>query len=161
MSKITLKKYLNRAIKSFSAALGASEESIYATAFILMLHNVLENMAEEFIVYINHNPYMDENNFKDKIVNKMSYVRKIDAIKKYIPKDVYNNMIKINKLRNKYTHEIIDVGKSKWKQISQKEMNKYLDDYSNILRILGPKRREAKAQYFRHSDILDAAYGVL
>jgi hypothetical protein len=142
-------------------ALGASEESMYATAFILMLHNILESKLEEFIVYTNHNPCMDEENFKDKIVNKMGFARKVESVRKYIPNDICNKLIKFNELRNKYAHKIIDVGKTKWKQVSRKEMNKYLDDYSDILRNLGPKCKKAQEQYFKHSDILDEAYDVL
>jgi len=155
------KKYLIRAIRSFSKALGASEESIYATAFILMLHNVIENIMEDIIIYINHNPYMDEDNFKNKIIRKMIFKRKVDAIEKYIPKQTYKKLVKYNELRNKHAHEIIDIGRSKWKQISRKEMNRYLGAYDDILHELGPMRRKAQKQYFEHSDILDNAYGVL
>jgi len=144
-------------IKSMSEITGVSEISIYVSAFILVLHNYIESTMDEFFLYLHHNPLMDDDHFQEKILGGMSFQSKIRALEKYVKKNIIKKLRKINELRNKYAHRLVDIGRTQWKQISREETDKYIDAFSDFLKDIMPKVKELRKQYFVNDELFYAA----
>lgn len=100
---------------------------------------------------------MDDDHFQEKILGGMSFQSKIRALEKYVKKNIIKKLRKINELRNKYAHRLVDIGRTQWKQISREETDKYIDAFSDFLKDIMPKVKELRKQYFVNDELFYAA----
>jgi uncharacterized protein YutE (UPF0331/DUF86 family) len=123
--------------KAFAEMIKCQQQTIYASATILFLHNYIENYMESIIRACFMNPGHKKTSYDERfcsdILEKLSFLNKIKILQKDIPKKAQKKLKRLNVLRNKYIHRLTKIESENKRPFCRSDFKQLLDDVEDIM----------------------------